>query len=198
MVLKETKGSGVDIVLNSLAEEKLQASLRCLKKGGHFFEIGKFDMAKDNPLNLELVRKGITFHGVMLDVLFNSKMSDQVQLMDLLRKGVNSGYIKPLVRRVFGMDEVETAFRYMAGGKHVGKVLVRIREESKKDCLPSQTLFKGISRYYCDPNGVYVITGGLGGFGLELSNWLVAKGAAKLVLSSRSGIKNGYQASRIR
>lgn len=48
--MKETDGRGVDLVLNSLAEEKLQASVRCLAKGGRFLEIGKFDLAKNNTL----------------------------------------------------------------------------------------------------------------------------------------------------
>lgn len=40
--------------------------------------------------------------------------------------------------------------------------------------------------------------GGLGGFGLELANWLVFRGATKIVLTSRSGIKTGYQALCVR
>ena len=50
MVMKETKGRGVDLVLNSLAEDKLQASVRCLAEGGRFLEIGKLDLLKDNSL----------------------------------------------------------------------------------------------------------------------------------------------------
>lgn len=50
MVMRETNGKGVNLVLNSLAEEKLQASVRCLGKGGRFMEIGKFDLAKNNTL----------------------------------------------------------------------------------------------------------------------------------------------------
>ena len=38
------------MVLNSLAEEKLQASLRVLAYHGHFLEIGKYDMAQNNAL----------------------------------------------------------------------------------------------------------------------------------------------------
>lgn len=48
--MAETDGVGVDLVLNSLAEEKLQASVRCLARGGRFLEIGKFDLANNNPL----------------------------------------------------------------------------------------------------------------------------------------------------
>lgn len=44
----------------------------------------------------------------------------------------------------------------------------------------------------------FVISGGLGGFGLELADWLVLRGARKIVLSSRNGIKTGYQSMRIR
>lgn len=42
--------SGVDMVLNSLAEEKLQASVRCLAQHGRFLEIGKVDLSNNHPL----------------------------------------------------------------------------------------------------------------------------------------------------
>lgn len=43
-----------------------------------------------------------------------------------------------------------------------------------------------------------MITGGLGGFGLELADWLVLRGCKKLILTSRSGLRTGYQALRTR
>jgi fatty acid synthase len=49
--MKETDGRGVDIVLNSLSEDKLQASVRCLATNGRFLEIGKFDMSQNNDLS---------------------------------------------------------------------------------------------------------------------------------------------------
>ncbi|CAG9791213.1 unnamed protein product [Diatraea saccharalis] len=55
-----------------------------------------------------------------------------------------------------------------------------------------------IPRYTCNEDFVYAIVGGLGGFGLELADWLILRGARKLVLTSRKGIANGYQSSRIR
>ncbi|KAL1480336.1 hypothetical protein MTO96_051114 [Rhipicephalus appendiculatus] len=39
----------------------------------------------------------------------------------------------------------------------------------------------------------YVITGGLGGFGLELAEWMVNRGCRKLLLTTRSGVRTGYQ-----
>lgn len=51
---------------------------------------------------------------------------------------------------------------------------------------------------YCHPQKTYIITGGLGGFGLELAQWLMDRGARHLVLTSRSGVKTGYQARKLR
>jgi fatty acid synthase len=49
-VLRATRGRGVDVVMNSLADDKLHASLRCLAQHGRFLEIGKVDLAKNSAL----------------------------------------------------------------------------------------------------------------------------------------------------
>jgi len=48
--MSETNGRGVDLVLNSLAEDKLRASVRCLAPGGRFLEIGRFDLDNNSRL----------------------------------------------------------------------------------------------------------------------------------------------------
>ena len=50
-----------------------------------------------------------------------------------------------------------------------------------------------VLRTYFDPEKSYIITGGLGGFGLELTYWLIERGAKNILLTSRSGIKTPYQ-----
>lgn len=42
-----------------------------------------------------------------------------------------------------------------------------------------------------------MLSGGLGGFGLELADWLVMRRCKKLILTSRKGVSNGYQSYRI-
>jgi fatty acid synthase len=54
-------------VLNSLAQEKLQASIRCLAEEGSFLEIGKFDIVNGTKISLEHFKKGISFKPVFLD-----------------------------------------------------------------------------------------------------------------------------------
>ena len=66
----------------------------------------------------------------------------------------------------------------------------------QSDSLP--TAIPAVPKSTCHPCKTYIITGGLGGFGLELANWLVDKGARSLILTSRSGVRTGYQARKLR
>lgn len=87
----------------------------------------------------------------------------------------------------------------MASGKHIGKVVIKVRdEESEKTVQPTFKSIKAISRTYLHKDKTYILVGGLGGFGLELANWMVTRGAKKLILTSRSGVKTGYQSLMIR
>lgn len=40
----------------------------------------------------------------------------------MVNDGIATGAVRPLSRTVFDRDDVEQAFRYMAAGKHIGKV----------------------------------------------------------------------------
>uniref|UniRef100_UPI00398F77C5 fatty acid synthase n=1 Tax=Pristiophorus japonicus TaxID=55135 RepID=UPI00398F77C5 len=199
-VLRATDGKGVDMVLNSLAEEKLQASLRCLARHGRFLEIGKYDLSNNNPLGMAVFLKNIAFHGILLDALFEEGNSEWEEVSKLLKDGIHSGVVKPLKTTVFERDDVEAAFRFMAQGKHIGKVVLKVREEEGKSpsAYTEQLSIAVVPRTACPAAKTYIITGGLGGFGLELANWLIERGAQKLVLTSRSGIRSGYQAKRVR
>ncbi|XP_054702104.1 fatty acid synthase [Grus americana] len=199
-ILRVTNGKGVNLVLNSLAEEKLQASLRCLAQHGRFLEIGKFDLSNNSRLGMALFLKNVAFHGILLDAIFEDGNKEWEVVSELLKKGIKDGVVKPLRSTVFNKEEVEAAFRFMAQGKHIGKVMIKVQEEEKENPLRRSEPVKisAISRTLCPPTKSYIITGGLGGFGLELAQWLVERGAQKLILTSRSGIRTGYQAKRVR
>ncbi|XP_075558241.1 fatty acid synthase 1 [Dermacentor variabilis] len=197
-ILMETKGRGVDLVLNSLAEEKLQASVRCLATHGRFLEIGKFDLSKNSPLGMSVFLKNVTFHGILLDALFGDDpfvAADKRRVAELVREGIASGAVRPLDAIKFTRDQAEEAFRFMASGKHMGKVVLEVRpEETPRKTTPATPLtVEAIARTCFYEHKSYVIAGGLGGFGLELADWMVHRGCRKLVLSARSGVRTGYQ-----
>lgn len=198
LILTETQGRGVDVVLNSLADEKLQASIRCLALNGHFLEIGKYDMSNNSHVGMSMFLKNTSFHGVLLDALFED-CEDKKEVVRLVSEGIKNGAVRPLPLTVFSEQQVEQGFRFLATGKHIGKVLLKIRDEEPKKCvLPTPKIVAAIPRTYMNPEKSYVLVGGLGGFGLELANWMIARGAKFIVLVSRSGIRNGYQALCVR
>lgn len=195
MVKIQTNGKGVDFVLNSLSDDKLHASIRCLGSGGTFLEIGKFDLANDTKIGLGDFLKEISFRAVLVDNLFTAKDDTLERIAALVEKDLRSGIIQPLFATEFDVQDIEKAFRYLSTGKHVGKVVLKVRD----DPYSTYTVpMKVLARVHCDPNLVYVIPGGLGGFGLELADWLVIRGARKLVMSSSRGITKSYQTYRIR
>ncbi|KAG5668080.1 hypothetical protein PVAND_016035 [Polypedilum vanderplanki] len=194
LIMERTCGKGVDYVLNSLAEEKLLASLRCLSKGGTFFEIGKFDISNDNKLGLGEFIKEISFHTIFIDNYFEASSDKKKEIRELLDADIKKGIIKPLKMNVFNADEIVQAFKLLASGKHIGKVVLRIREmENSEKSVPISVLPK----VYFNPNLCYIICGGLGGFGLELTDWLILRGCKNIILSSSRGITNDYQKIRL-
>ncbi|XP_034485184.1 fatty acid synthase isoform X2 [Drosophila innubila] len=194
MVQRETDGKGVDFVLNSLSEDKLLASVRCLGQTGHFLEIGKFDMANDSKLGLGVFLKELTFHAVLADSLLMAPDDHIWQLKKMIDVDVANGIIKPLPVTVFPAHQIEQAFRHLIGGKHMGKVIIQVRETPEDmETLPVRVQ----SQVYFKPHMTYVIPGGLGGFGMELADWMTLRGARKLVLSSSRGISKDYQSYRI-
>ena len=71
--------------------------------------------------------------------------------------------------------------------------LSQVADHDRPVCLPA------LPRTYFDPVKTYIITGGLGGFGLELASWMIERGARIIILTSRSGkIKTGYQARKLK
>ncbi|XP_063391024.1 fatty acid synthase-like [Cydia fagiglandana] len=197
LVLRGTRGRGVDLVLNSLAGDKLQASVRCLAEGGRFLEIGKVDLSADSALGMAVLLKNTTVHGILLDALQGPRGdgAGKAELGKCMAEGITAGVVRPLPATIFAYNQLEEAFRYMSTGKHIGKVVIRVREEQPAN---ERLLVPAVPRVYMHPGMSYVLVGGLGGFGLELCDWLVSRGARTVVLSSRSGVRTGYQSWCIR
>lgn len=71
--------------------------------------------------------KNISFHGILLDALFEEGNSEWEVVSRLLAEGISQGAVRPLNTTVFTHHHVEQAFRFMAQGKHIGKVLVKVK-----------------------------------------------------------------------
>lgn len=181
-VMAITNRRGVDVVLNSLASEAIPMGMACLAEFGRFIEIGKRDIYQNSRIPLWPLRNNASFHVVAMDAVFNGDEELARQLMAEIVKGLKKGALRPLPFRGYPATRVDAAFRLMAQGKHVGKVVVSFPEafvSRHAEPLPPKFSIKS--------EGAYLITGAFGGFGRILSDWLVERGAKHLVLAGRSG-----------
>jgi hypothetical protein len=61
LIMSETNGRGVDLILNTLSAEKFQASVRCLAPHGRFLEIGRLDLANNTIGKILIVKLFLLF-----------------------------------------------------------------------------------------------------------------------------------------
>ena len=180
-VLRVTDGRGVDVVLNSLSGEKIAAGFKALSRGGAFLEVGKRDIWSVEQV--AVARPDARYWAFDLGEV---ALADPTLIQTMLREifdGIESGELRPLPLQVFPIDEVARAFRQMAGGKHVGKlVLTRVA----RGLAPEE--WRAALR-----DGSVLITGGTGALGLATARWLLAQDAKKVVLVSRGGSDEAAQ-----
>ncbi|OBH98030.1 type I polyketide synthase [Mycobacterium sp. E2733] len=168
-----TGGTGVDVVLNSLAGEFTDASLRLLTPGGRFVEMGKTDVRDPHVIAerhggarycaFDLMEAGPDLTATML-----------TQIVELLRDGA----LTPLPLKTFDVRCAAAAYRYVSQARHIGKVALTIPSG------PGAVLSGcgGLA------GGSVVITGGTGMAGSALARHLVERyRVAHVVLASRAG-----------
>jgi acyl transferase domain-containing protein/NADP-dependent 3-hydroxy acid dehydrogenase YdfG/acyl carrier protein len=177
---KLTDGAGVDVVLNSLAGEAISKGLECLAHGGRFLEIGKRDIYLNSKLGLRCFKKNVSFSAIDLSKVMAERPQQIKQLLGEITT-LFAGRARPLPHRSVPIGNVAHAFRHMAKAKHIGKIVLSMRNEDV-EVVPPDAPTVAFSR-----DTTFLITGGFGGFGLALAEWLVDHGATHLVLTSRRG-----------
>jgi acyl transferase domain-containing protein/D-arabinose 1-dehydrogenase-like Zn-dependent alcohol dehydrogenase len=166
-ILKETGGSGVEVVLNSLTGEGfVSATVRATAPNGRFVEIAKRDIWTEEQM--AAVRPDIDYEILALDVLMATEPERIRDLMAIVSNGLASGETTPLPVEIYPLAEAKAAFRRMQQARHIGKIVLQMPNPLK----PRE-------------DRSYLITGGLGALGLHTAAYLAQLGAGDIVLTSR-------------
>lgn len=183
-ILADTDGRGVDVVLNSLAGEAINRNLRVLKPFGRFLELGKRDFYENTRIGLRPFRNNISYFGIDADQLMNERPDLTQRLFGEMMALFRQGALHPLPYSVFDANDIVDAFRYMQQARQIGKIVITYRNGISGVHAPAIHAASGLT---LPADATYLVTGGLGGFGLRTAQWLVDKGARNLILISRSG-----------
>lgn len=180
-VRRDTAGKGVNIVLNSLAGAAADASLSLLAPFGRFLELGKRDFYADRPMFLKPFAKNLAYFGIDVDQLLTADPALAESLLNDVMSAFAEGKLRPLPVTLYPALRVKDAFRAMQASVHVGKIVVTT------DDLTPVVERETPMTLSVDPEGLYLITGGLGGLGRAVAEKLVTAGARHLMLLSRHG-----------
>ncbi len=138
-----TGGRGMDVVLDCLAGEFVDASLELLCEDGRFVEMGKSDVR--DPVEVASAYPGVVYRAFDLmddagpgriEVMFG-------ELLGLFRGGV----LRALPVRGWDVRRAPEAFRFMSQARHVGKNVLVLPEGG------------------FGSDGTVLVTGGTGGLG---------------------------------
>lgn len=180
-VMEITGGQGVDVVLNSLAGEAVTRGIDVLKPGGRFIELGKRDILADNALPLAPFLYNLSYYGVdigpLVEEVENSPQMDACR--DTIARRLHDGDYRPLPLRTYPASRVAEAFACLQFSRHFGKVVLTFDEPVP---VEHQSAARTLRH-----DAVYLITGGLSGFGAESARFLADQGARHLVLCNRRG-----------
>ena len=183
-ILALTGGHGVDVVLNSLAGEAISRNLRVLKPFGRFLELGKRDFYENTHIGLRPFRNNISYFGIDADQLMQERPELTRKLFQEVMALFVEGALHALPYKTFEADHVVEAFRYMQQARQIGKIIVTYGA-GIQDMHPEHQASPPLR---LNPRASYLVTGGLGGFGLASARWLIEKGARNLVLVGRRGL----------
>ncbi|MCO6042585.1 SDR family NAD(P)-dependent oxidoreductase [Aeoliella sp. ICT_H6.2] len=179
-ILADTDREGVDVVLNSLPGEAITKSLSILRAYGRFLEIGKIDIYQNRKIGLLPFQDNLSYHAIDLDRMLRQRPNYIRGLYHEMMPYFEAGKYQPELFTRFELDGTIDAFRYMSQRKNIGKVVVAIADSVSEAAEPAATRKQTVRS-----DGTYLITGGLGGLGLLVADWLAEQGAGGLVLMSR-------------
>ena len=154
-------------MLNSLTGEALLHSFDVLKPGGRFVEIGKLGILSADDAKAR--RPEVAYFSFDIDDEITRDSTLVHRTLGEIRDWFDRGRLQPLPQTVFEIEDAVAAYRHLQQTRHVGKVVLRFAAETS----PVRS------------DAAYLITGGLGGLGLETARWLAAQGARHLVLVGR-------------
>jgi polyketide synthase 12 len=159
-----SEGREIDVVLNALAGELVDASLGLMAAGGRFIEMGKTDVRDSAQVAARW--PGVSYRAFDLPEAGQERIGQILaEVLDLFARGV----LTELPVRSWDLSQAGDALRFMGEGRHTGKNVVQ---------LPAPP----------DWSGTALVTGASGVLaGLVVRHLVTGHRAGHLVLASRRG-----------
>jgi NADPH:quinone reductase-like Zn-dependent oxidoreductase len=113
-----TGGRGVDVVVETAGGSTLARSIECCNYGARIGLIGVLDGLDCSFTAFHLMMHQASIRGIYME---------STQELQALTRALETGRVEPAVDRVFPFEEAPAAYAHLAGGRHIGKVVIRLK-----------------------------------------------------------------------
>ena len=130
-VLEATDGNGVDVVLDSIGGPYLEQNLKSLNTDGTLVLIGLMGGARaEIPLGVLLMRRLKVIGSTLRTRSVSQKGAIVRAFLERFGAEFEAGKIRPVIHRVFPLEQAPDAHRMLKASTHFGKIILRVREEA--------------------------------------------------------------------
>ncbi|MFN7065218.1 MAG: zinc-binding dehydrogenase [Aquificaceae bacterium] len=115
--VRESFKEGVDIVMDHVGSQTFWKSVECLRRGGRLVFFGS-TTGSETKIDIRYIFvREIELFGVYM-----GPRADLFKITELFERGL----LKPIVDKVFPLEEAQEAHRYLEESRHFGKVVLRV------------------------------------------------------------------------
>ncbi|KAH7313034.1 beta-ketoacyl synthase domain-containing protein [Rhexocercosporidium sp. MPI-PUGE-AT-0058] len=187
-VRRLTGGCGVDLIINTIGQQHLEETWKCMDDLGRFIDMRSGDTAQTTALKSLPSLRNATYSTIDTSHIFQTNLAASSRLFqsafDLVR-GKSIKESRPI--SVLPLVDISSAFQEAQKRTH-GKVVLKINDDDLVPVVPRESHPLQLS-----PDSTYVLVGGLGGLGRSLAIFMVKHGAKHLAFFSRSGAVSDAQ-----
>ncbi|KAI9651886.1 MAG: Type I Iterative PKS [Alyxoria varia] len=182
-LMAATRNRGVNVIINSLTGDLLDASWRCIADSGVMIELGKKDHLDRNSLSMEPFARNASFrcfdmsHKCVSDALIARLLRQLFGMME-------AGHVKPISPiKIFAFEDIPSAFRFMRGANHIGKIVISNDGKQSDIKVPVR---RALTPFTLRAEVSYLVVGGLKGLCGSLALDMARHGARHLIVLQRS------------
>lgn len=185
-----TEGHGADVVVNSAPGEAVLANLEVAAEFGRVIEVGKTEIFGGRLIDLAVFNKNLSLISVDLDRMVAHRKDLLLQVYREVVAMINAQEYELLPTRILPISQLVDAFDQVARSTQLGRIVLDFTASAPpvKPARPATSIRS---------DAAYLVTGGLGDFGLATATWLAAKGAGTIVLAGRRGAASADQQAAV-
>jgi NADPH:quinone reductase-like Zn-dependent oxidoreductase len=124
-VLRITEGKGARIIFDPVGGPGIETLAKAAAEEGIIFQYGGLSGQPTPYPHWSAALKSLSVRGWVASFIW-SKPERYARAHDMILRGLAGGQLKPVIAKVFTLDQIVDAHRYLESNQQVGKIVVKV------------------------------------------------------------------------